>query len=104
MAVRGTTYARHQKKVVNLDRGGFVCCAWDECDSDGFEVFKIRSHEHAHSVPCDSDIAKHINYVFCSERHKQYWLNATGDMAKESAARNQGRQYGMLPEGMRNTL
>lgn len=105
MSVRGTTHGTVQRKVINHDRGGtFVCCAWDECDKDGFEIFKVRAHEHAHSISCYSDLAKHINYVFCSERHKQYWLNATGEMAKESAARNNGRQHGMLPEGMRNSL
>lgn len=105
MSVRGTSHALVHKKVINFDRGGtFVCCAWDECDNDGFEVYKVRTHEHAHSIACDSDLARHCNYVFCSERHKQYWLNCTGERARESAARNQGRQYGMLPEGMRNAL
>ena len=80
MSVRGTTHARHEKRVINLDRGGtFVCCAWDECDNDGFEIDKVRTHEHAHSIACDSNLARHCNYVFCSERHKQYWLNCTGE-------------------------
>jgi hypothetical protein len=97
--------ARVGKKIINLDRGGtYVVCAWDECDRDASDLHTVRAHEHAQSIPCASPMARHITYPFCTERHRQYWLNATGDMAKESAARNNGRQYGMLPEGMRNVL
>jgi hypothetical protein len=93
------------KKVINHDRGGtYVMCAWDECDRDGYELYKVRTHEHAASVPCDSPLGRHTNYVFCTERHKQYWVASTGQNAHELAARNNGRQYGMLPPGQRLTV
>lgn len=96
---------RVAKYVINMDRGGTrVVCAWDECDKPGFEMHKVRTHEHAHNIPCDSDLAKHISYIFCTDRHRMYWLNATGEMARESEARNQGRIYGMLPAGMRGYM
>lgn len=105
MSVRGSTKARVQKRVINHDRGGtFVMCAWDTCDRDGYQLYGLRQHEHARNIPCDSSLAKHITFVFCSDRHKQFWLNATGPNAHESAARNNGRIYGMLPAGYRASL
>lgn len=96
---------RIAKYVINHDRGGTrVVCAWDECDKDGFDNNRVRQHEHARSIPCDSGLAKHVTFVFCSDRHRLYWLNATGEMARESEARNQGRIYGMLPAGMKGYL
>jgi hypothetical protein len=96
---------RIAKYVINNDRGGTkVVCAWDECDRPGYEMHKVRVHEHAGSADCGSPAAKHINYVFCSDRHRMYWLNCTGEMAKVSEARNQGRIMGMLPEGYRGYL
>jgi hypothetical protein len=103
VSVRGTRHALIQRKVINHDRGGtFIMCAWSDCDRDGYELYKVTSHEHAQSIACDSSLAKHISYVFCSERHKQYWVACTGENAKELAARYGGRQAGMLPPGLRN--
>ena len=103
MSVRGTSHAMTHKKIINHDRGGtFVMCAWDECDRDGYELYKVTSHEHAGNSPCGSPLAKHIQYVFCGERHKAYWVACTGENAKELAARYNGRQRGMLPPGYRN--
>lgn len=73
MPVRDTTawrVAMHQKKVINFDRGGtHVMCAWDTCERDGFENYKIRVNTAAPGYP-----VRYMNYTFCSERHKQYWL------------------------------
>lgn len=105
MSVRGTTHAMTHKKVINHDRGGtFVMCAWDECDRDGYELYKVRTHEHARSISCDSSLAKHISYVFCSQRHLTYWMYCTGENARDAEARYNGRIRGMLPPGMRNTI
>ena len=105
MSVRGTSHAMAHKKVINHDRGGtFVCCAWDECDRDGYELYKVRQHTHAATIPCDSSVASHVSYVFCSERHRAYWLHSSGERAKELEARYNGRIAGMLPPGMRNTI
>lgn len=97
--------SRIAKYVINHDRGGTkVVCAWDECDKPGYECHKVRSHEHAHSISCGSSLAKHISYVFCSDRHRLYWLNCTGEMARESEARNNGRIAGMLPPGYKGYM
>jgi len=105
MSTRGTSHAMAHKKIINHDRGGtYVMCAWDECDRDGYQLYSVRAHEHAGSIDCDSSLAKHITYVFCTERHKQYWLACTGASARELAARYNGRQMGMLPAGMRKMI
>jgi hypothetical protein len=73
MPVRDTTawrHAIHDKKVINHDRGGtHVMCAWDTCERDGFETNKIRVNN---AKPGQEP--RYMYYVFCSERHKQYWL------------------------------
>jgi hypothetical protein len=71
---RDTTRWRHavlNRKVINRDRGGtHVMCAWDTCEKDGYENNKVRVNTAAKGQE-----ARYMNYVFCSERHKQYWLN-----------------------------
>lgn len=76
MPVRGTTawkHAIHQRKVINHDRGGtYVMCAWDTCEKPGYEMFKCVEHDNANGYE-----PKRINYVFCSERHRQYFIHST---------------------------
>jgi hypothetical protein len=90
MPVRGTTEWRHaivEKKVINLDHGGakHVMCAWDDCENDGYEMYQVRINYGKAATP---HVVKH---VFCSERHRQYFINST-------------RSYGNLPAGMRHIL
>lgn len=103
-----TTYQQHarlERKIINMDQNGAkVLCAWDECDRDGISLHEVRTHEHARNIGCESSLAKHITYPFCSERHKQYWLACTGEMAKHTEARNNGRIAGMLPPGYRTAV
>jgi hypothetical protein len=60
-------------------------------DRPGYELYKSVFHEHARSIPCASPYAEHVNFVFCSERHRQYYLNSHIAM-------------GQLPAGHRSTL
>jgi hypothetical protein len=91
MPVRDTTAWRHaiiQKKVINHDRGGtHVMCAWDTCENDGYEMHRVRVQTHADNVeeftmtpngPMPN--LRYMNYVFCSERHKMYFVNSIRDM------------------------
>lgn len=93
MAVRDTSAWRHatlQRKVINLDHDGdrHVMCAWDTCEKDGYENYKVRVKTHADDANTRRRIVetkagimllvsdeRYMNYVFCSERHKMYWLN-----------------------------
>jgi hypothetical protein len=76
-----------QKKVINLDHDGDrkVACAWDDCDLDGYDCNKVRVNYGTVAAP------QMVNYVFCTEKHRQYWLNST-------------RSYGNAPEGWRRSI
>lgn len=105
------THARLHKKVINNDNGGqaLVCC-WDTCDHVAYEMYKHIMCEHDARLNCEQQDeyrlvnagrTAHLNFVFCSERHRAYFVNAGGWRAHESIA-NTGRAHGNLPVGMRN--
>ena len=106
-------HAKLERKAVNLDNGGRpLPCCWDECDRDGTVLYKHTSCLHDPRLGCrHADMATlatagrtaHLEYVFCSQRHRNYWVNATGRNAQESIART-GRAYGNLPAGLRGMI
>lgn len=73
---------RIHKKVLSMDSGQWILCAWDECDRQGYELYKVRVRE-GQTI---------IQYVFCSERHKQYWIESSRSLS------------GRLPSGARSML
>lgn len=100
MSTRGTSAWLANRKV-RKPGGGVLPCCWDTCDKDGSTLYRVITHEHAPGASC----AEHDSrYVFCSERHKLYWLHSSGQRARELEARYGGRIYGMLPPGQRSTL
>ena len=80
-------HARIEKKVINLDHAGdrHVMCAWDDCERDGVELHQTRVNYGTAAQP---HIVKH---VFCSERHRQFWINSVA-------------AYGKLPPGYRRSF
>lgn len=44
-------------------------CAWDTCEKDSFENNKVRVNTASPGYA-----PRYMNYTFCSERHRQYWL------------------------------
>ena len=54
----------------------WIRCNWFECDKDGFEQFKMVVHDHSKLIPCDHYLAEHVNYIFCSERHLNYYVES----------------------------
>lgn len=79
MPVRGTTEWEHailHKKAINFDRGGtYVMCAWDICEKDGYEMYKAVEHVSSPAERARGNDST-ITYVFCSERHKQYFIHS----------------------------
>ena len=73
--IRDTTAYKHaiiQRKLINHDSGDgrkLMCC-WDTCELDSYELYKVRVN-----TANDGYEVRYMNYTFCSERHKQYWLN-----------------------------
>lgn len=79
------------KYVYNMDvpGGRRIVCAWADCEADGVNLYLTVVHDH--STRCDHPDAKHPKYLFCSERHKMYWVNSHRNMWN-------------LPAGSRNVM
>ena len=114
MTVRGTTawqHAKIQRQVINHDNGGQpLICMWMECDRRGYENYKHTAcmHDVVHAT-CEwwdrqswehSGRTAHTDLVFCSERHRTYFVASTGRNALELLDRT-GLAHGNLPPGMR---
>lgn len=68
------------KRVHSRSSGAWITCAWFECDRQGFEMHKAVFHEHDRALRCDHPLSEHINFVFCSERHKQLYRHSHVDL------------------------
>jgi hypothetical protein len=92
MPVRDSTEWRHailDKKVINHDRGGtHVMCAWDTCERDSFENYKVRVNNAKPGYP-----PRYMNYTFCSETHKQYWINNARPGSNNNLPPGTNRRY-----------
>jgi hypothetical protein len=82
-----------EKKIINLDHAGdrHVMCAWDDCENDGVELHKVVINYGKANTP------KLVNHVFCSERHKQFFINSAKEIDGVP-------QYGRLPPGYRRSF
>lgn len=103
----GNNAAKRQKiverKVVNMDRswsgqemGRFIHCGWDDCEKTGYECYKVRQHTERPGSP-----ERILNWVFCSERHRQYFIQSSQQSA---AGYSPEYMHGKLPKGYRNSL
>ena len=97
--------ARVERLMINLDTMMPMICGWDECDKHARTPYQVRLHEHEGrcSSP-EAQYGRHAHYVFCSERHRLYWVNSTGANAHRAAEENRGQIYGTLPAGLRNRI
>ena len=64
------------KKVWSHGSQTWIQCAWFECERQGVELHKSVFHEHARSLACDHPLSQHVNFVFCSERHKRLFQHS----------------------------
>jgi hypothetical protein len=77
MPVRGTSVARHHKRLVVLSQadkefeGEYIWCAWDECDKYGFYCHQFVVNEAKPGFP-----VKLARYVFCSEAHRYMFMHS----------------------------
>jgi hypothetical protein len=103
MPARDTSAWRHaivEKKVINLDHAGdrHVMCAWDVCEKDGYENYKFVEETGNVAAGWPS---RPLTYVFCSEKHRQYWLQS---YRQAKAGHSKEFMHGMLPKGYRNAI
>ena len=64
------------QKVYSHTSKQWIKCNWFECDKDGYENFKTVLHDHGKHIACSSPLATHINYIFCCESHRDYYMNS----------------------------
>lgn len=58
------------KKVMSHDTGEWLLCCWMECE-------KLGTNAHiAVQRTTEEGYDKTIKYVFCSEKHKEYFKNS----------------------------
>ena len=77
------------KKILNRDRWTrgelqWLPCCWDDCDKPAVQLHRLMFHDHNRGTRCGSPGAKHLWYAFCSERHRQMYLNGHRDYGNAS--------------------
>lgn len=87
----------HGKRILSLDQARlgdtvWLPCCFDDCEKHGVNLHQAMLHDHNPGIRCSDPTAKHPVFVFCSERHRQYFL--------ASHRIGQGR----LPTGSKGTL
>ena len=105
------THARVERKIINLNNGGGkLKCLMADCDRDAYEQFTIPRAEHRHDrrIPCDVAQMRigsetHVDYPFCSERHREMHIESTGWRAHR-LVESRGGAYGYLPTGSRGSM
>lgn len=70
--------SRVLKRAISMSTGNALPCCWLDCVKVGYLNNALRAPEGDHIVI----------YVFCSERHRQYF-------------RNSHREFGKLPAGFK---
>lgn len=79
---------RNQKKVHSFSSDTWILCAWCR-EKQGYDLFRHPLHDHAKNVPCEG--RDHAIAIFCSERHRQYFIHST-------------RSNGNLPPGYKKAV
>lgn len=75
------------QKVFSRATDQWILCVWCVMHGHqrpGYEMHKAVFHEHSKDIPChvveESGMGSHVNYVFCSDRHKRYFQNSHIEM------------------------
>ena len=95
---------RVNKLIINPWTGP-TYCGWHNCDQLAREGWTVRLHEHPKGIRCSTVeqsfglYGRHAFYNFCSDWCRDYWMLCTGAQAHETAARNNGKIFGMAAPG-----
>lgn len=81
----------NEKPVLSMDTGNWIMCAWSDCERRGVQSNMSVLHDHAKGLGCDHPDAKHPRYIFCTNRHKQFFDHSHIELGK-------------LPAGYRSTI
>jgi len=78
-------------QLVRNAHGKPLPCCWDDCWANGDERYRIVV---PHDAPARRANGDTLTYLFCSDRHREYY--------REAASR--AGSYGQLPSGSRSPL
>lgn len=70
------------KKILSRDSEHWLTCCWDECERPGYDSNRTLFHDHNPGMGCGHPLSKHLWYTFCTERHRQYFLNSHRSLGK----------------------
>jgi hypothetical protein len=92
---------RVHRKVLSRDTGVWLLCCWDTCERPGYDLYSAvvnDGFEPVYNTEFGMQyLPKTIKYVFCSERHKMYWVDAAGPGGLQGKLRQGNRS--LLPPG-----
>jgi hypothetical protein len=66
-----------ERRVIDPGDDARLLCCWDDCGRDGLELHKAREYL---GVDPGTRTPIWTWYVFCTERHKMYWVNSVKDL------------------------
>jgi hypothetical protein len=87
--------------AVNGGTVKFVMCAWDDCEKDGYEMYKVVIETGNVDRNSPYYCPRPLTHIFCCERHRQYFIQS-GLYAKRGG--DPAFLHGMLPKGYGNSL
>ena len=66
-----------ERRIIDPQDETRLLCCWNDCDRYGLELHKAREY-----LGIDPRTSGPIYtwYVFCTERHKMYWVNSVRDL------------------------
>lgn len=68
----------HGRNVIDPSDGARLLCCWDTCEVYGTELHKVRIFEGVNPQAGNAPI--YSWKVFCTERHKMYYVNSVKDL------------------------
>lgn len=83
---------RNSKGVFSFSSHTWIKCTWCAMHGDdrqGFDLYRFTACDHDKRLPCAGQ--EHIKYIFCTERHRLYFMNSHKNM-------------GNLPAGFKRIL
>jgi hypothetical protein len=90
---------RVHKKVLSHNTGTWILCAFEDCELPGYEVHHVTTNEGYEPFLREDGVhyePKLLKYVFCSEGHKQLWLDCIGPDGLQGHYRSGNRSMGRL--------
>lgn len=72
MTAASSQHAIISRKVLSHDSGDWLLCCWDDCQRQGYDMHKAIQRTTSKA----SGRLETVSYVFCTERHRQFFLNS----------------------------